>query len=128
MATKRVLLIDDEDDVRQLAQISLERIGGFEVLVARSGEEGIAMALEQRPDAILLDARMAAMDGAQTLERLRERPQTADIPVVFLTGSVQAHERERFLSLGAVAVLNKPFDPMALAQEVRDAFGWPDAG
>ena len=125
---EKVLIVDDEDDIRELARISLERVGGLEVVVASSGEEGIAMATAEQPDAVLLDAMMPGIDGPQTLERLKANAATAQIPVVFLTGSVQEFERDRFTALGAVAILPKPFDPMTLAKDLRACLGWPDSG
>ena len=122
--SQKVLIIDDEDDIRELARISLERVGGLRVIVASSGEQGIAFAAAEQPDAVLLDAMMPGIDGPQTLERLKADPATAQIPVVFLTGSVQEIERERFLGLGARAILAKPFDPMTLAQDLRACLGW----
>jgi CheY-like chemotaxis protein len=120
----RVLIVDDEEDIRELARISLERVGGLEVLSASSGEEGITVALAEHPDAILLDAMMPGLDGPQTLERLKANGATAAIPVVFLTGSVQEIEREGFISLGAAGILPKPFDPMKLAEQLRTCLGW----
>jgi CheY-like chemotaxis protein len=122
---QKVLIVDDEDDVRELARISLERVGGLEVVVASSGEEGIAVAAAEQPDAVLLDAMMPGIDGPQTLERLKADAATAQIPVVFLTGSVQEFERDHFMSLGAKAILPKPFDPMTLANDLRACLGWP---
>jgi CheY-like chemotaxis protein len=124
---EKVLIVDDEDDIRELARISLERVGGLEVVVASSGEEGVAMATSEQPDAVLLDAMMPGIDGPQTLERLKANAATAQIPVVFLTGSVQEFERDRFTALGAVAILPKPFDPMTLAKDLRACLGWPDS-
>jgi CheY-like chemotaxis protein len=122
---EKVLIVDDEDDIRELARISLERVGGLDVVVASSGEQGIAMATSEQPDAVLLDAMMPGIDGPQTLERLKANAATARIPVVFLTGSVQEFERDRFTALGAVAILPKPFDPMTLADDLRACLGWP---
>jgi CheY-like chemotaxis protein len=124
---QKVLIVDDEDDIRELARISLERVGGLQVVVASSGEEGIAVATREQPDAVLLDAMMPGMDGPETLERLKADAATAPIPVVFLTGSVQEFERDRFMSLGAEAILPKPFDPMTLANDLRACLGWPAA-
>ena len=122
----KVLIVDDEDDIRELARIALERVGGLRVVAAGSGEEALALAASEQPDAILLDAHMPGIDGTQTLERLRADPATAAIPVAFLTGSVQMAEMEQFKSLGAVAVLPKPFDPMTLAKQLARAVGWDD--
>lgn len=122
--SQKVLIVDDEDDIRELARISLERVGGMQVVVASSGEEGIALAASEQPDAIVLDAMMPGMDGPQTLERLKADSGTAAIPVVFLTGSIQEAERDRFTGLGALGVLPKPFDPMQLAAQLRECLGW----
>lgn len=122
---QKVLIIDDEDDIRELARISLERVGGLRVVAAASGHEGLALAAAERPDAILLDAMMPGIDGPQTLERLKHDAATSAIPVVFLTGSVQTAERDRFRALGAAGCLAKPFDPMTLADQLRDCLGWP---
>jgi CheY-like chemotaxis protein len=125
---QKVLIVDDEDDIRELARISLERVGGMQVVVASSGEEALALAGSEQPDAILLDARMPGMDGPETLKGLKADGATASIPVVFLTGSVQEFERSHFMSLGAVEVMAKPFDPMKLAGELRECLGWDGAG
>jgi CheY-like chemotaxis protein len=123
---KRVLIIDDEDDIREVAQVSLELVGGWEVLTASSGTEGIQRAQAEQPDAILLDVMMPGLDGPTTFERLQAEPSTRGIPVLLLTAKVQSAERARFDSLGVQGVLSKPFDPMKLASEVAEALGWPD--
>ena len=122
--TKRVLIIDDEDDIREVAQVSLELVGGWEVVTARSGREGIQRAQTEHPDAILLDVMMPGLDGPTTFERLQADPLTHDIPVLLLTAKVQTADRARFESLGVQGVLSKPFDPMRLAAEVAEALGW----
>lgn len=121
---QKVLIVDDEDDIRELARISLERVGGLRVVAAASGEEAIALAAAEMPDAIVLDAMMPGVDGPETLKRLKADPSTAAIPVVFLTGSVQEVERDRFTALGAVGIMGKPFDPMQLANQLRATLGW----
>ncbi|HEX2202055.1 MAG TPA: response regulator [Longimicrobium sp.] len=123
--TRRILVVDDEDDIREVAQLSLEMVAGWEVLAARSGAEGVEMAREHTPDAILLDVMMPDMDGPTTFRRLRDDPATAGIPVILLTAKVQAADRERFAGLGVDAVLTKPFDPMELAHQVSEALRWP---
>src|SRR5689334_22271478 len=82
---KRILIVDDEDDIREVAQVSLELVGHYEVLTAARGTDGVARARTDRPDAILLDVMMPELDGPATLARLRADPATRDIPVVFLT-------------------------------------------
>ena len=121
---RRVVLVDDEDDIRLVARASLERLAGWQVYPASSGAEGVALAKAERPDAIVLDVMMPGMDGPATLAELRSDPATADIPVVFLTAKVQAAERRRLEELGAAGVVAKPFDPMTLAAELAAAFGW----
>jgi len=125
MATpKRILIVDDEDDIREVAQVSLELVGGYEVLTASSGRAGVERARGAQPDAILLDVMMPAMDGPATLVALRADPRTRDIPVVILTAKTHAAERQRLGQLGAAAILTKPFDPLKLAGDVAKALDW----
>lgn len=120
----RVLIIDDEDDIREVAAMSLETVAGWEVMVANSGAQGLTRAAMYKPDAILLDVMMPGMDGPTTFRELRKNPATASIPVLFLTAKVQAADRARFSDLGIQAVLVKPFDPMTLPTQVANALGW----
>lgn len=115
----KALVIDDEEDVRFVAELSLGRVGGMTVLVASNGAEGLALARSERPDVILLDMMMPDMDGVATFQALRESSECATIPVVFLTAKAMAPEIESMKDLGAKAVILKPFDPMTLAAEIR---------
>ena len=126
MATmsRRILIVDDEDDIREVAQMSLEMVAGWEVIPARSGDEGVRLAAERRPDAILLDVMMPGMDGPATAALLRGRAETAAIPIILLTAKVQPADRRRLESLGVAGVLAKPFDPMELANQVSAVLGW----
>jgi CheY-like chemotaxis protein len=124
--SRRILIVDDEDDIREVAQLSLEMVAGWEVIPARSGEEGLRLAAEERPDAILLDVMMPDMDGPTTFRRLRDDPATASIPVILLTAKVQPADLRRFDGLGVEGVLSKPFDPMELARQISDTLGWPE--
>jgi CheY-like chemotaxis protein len=117
----KILIIDDEDDIRKIAKLSLGRVGGMEVVEAGSGAEGVKKAAAERPDAILLDVMMPGIDGPATLALLRAGEITSKIPVMFLTAKAMAAEIERLKALGAVAVLTKPFDPMKLPSEVKAA-------
>jgi CheY-like chemotaxis protein len=119
----KILVIDDEDDIRRILRLALERVGGMEVVDAASGMEGIARAVADAPDAILLDVMMPDHDGPETLGLLRADPRTAGIPVIFLTAKAMAAEVERLRALGAAGVLTKPFDPMSLAANVRAILG-----
>jgi two-component system, OmpR family, response regulator len=115
----KVLIIDDDEDIRVISGLSLSRVGGMTVVAAGGGAEGIRKAHDERPDVILLDMMMPAMDGPTTLAALREQPSTATIPVIFLTCKVVGAEVERLKGLGAVGVLTKPFDPRTLAADVK---------
>ena len=121
---RRILIVDDEPDIREVARVSLEAIGGHEVIDAASGAEALVAAERERPDAILLDVMMPGLDGPSTFARLQENWATRDIPVIMLTAKVQATDRARLAQLGVAAVLSKPFDPMSLADEVASVLGW----
>ncbi|HLJ76698.1 MAG TPA: response regulator [Acidobacteriaceae bacterium] len=124
---RRILIIDDEDDIRAVAALSLETVAGWEVYTASSGAVGIMKAQEERPDAILLDVMMPVMDGPTTFRELRTKPETAGIPVILLTAKVGQADQKRFSDLGVASVMFKPFDPMTLAKEIADVLGWKDA-
>jgi CheY-like chemotaxis protein len=124
---RRILIIDDEDDIREVAALSLESIAGWKVTLASSGSEGLAMAEADPPDAILMDVMMPAMDGPTTFKEMQKSPQLARIPVVLLTAKVQGVDQRRFAGLGVAAVLFKPFDPLTLAEQMSAALGWNEA-
>ena len=119
----RVLIVDDEPDIRLIAELSLRRVGGWDVASAGSGGEAVALASAYLPDVILLDVMMPTMDGPMTLFRLRQQPTLAAVPVIFITARAQRHEVERYRELGAVGVIVKPFDPMSLPGEIRRLVG-----
>lgn len=121
---RRILIIDDEDDIREVAALSLETVAGWEVETASSGALGLARAPEYQPDAVLLDVMMPGMDGPTTFRELRKNPATAHIPVVLLTAKVQSNDQRRFADLGVEAILFKPFDPLTLATQIANALGW----
>ena len=120
----RILIIDDEDDIREVAALSLETVAGWEVVVASSGAQGLVRAAEYNPDAILLDVMMPGMDGPATFRELCKNPLTANIPVLLLTAKVQSNDQKRFADLGVRAVLVKPFDPLTLSTQIADVLGW----
>jgi CheY-like chemotaxis protein len=126
MANRRVLLIDDEDDVREVAQISLEMVANWDVTTARSGAEGVALAASDQPDAIVLDVMMPGMDGSATFSHLQANPATRHIPVVLLTAKILDPITDRF-ALEVATIIPKPFDPMRLPGQIASALGWsPD--
>ncbi len=123
---RRILIIDDEDDIREVAALSLEATAGWQILTARSGAEGIAVATAQRPDAILMDVMMPGVDGPTTFRTMQTIPAIVDIPVILLTAKVQGIDQRRFANLGVAAVLFKPFDPLTLAQQISEVLDWKD--
>ncbi|NJL21577.1 MAG: response regulator [Leptolyngbyaceae cyanobacterium SM1_3_5] len=124
MAAKRVLVIDDEDDIREIAQMSLEIMAGLDVCVARSSREGLNLAESEQPDAILLDVMMPDMDGVATFQQLQANPATQHIPVILLTAKVQVSDQRRFADLGVKAMIAKPFKPAKLAEQILQVLGW----
>src|SRR5258708_35903588 len=106
---------EDEDDIREVGQWSLEMVAGWRVLTASSGAEGLVRAEAEQPDVILLDCMMPQMDGPTTFIKLQAGAATTHIPVVMLTAKTQAADLRQLLSLGVRGVLAKPFDPMQLA-------------
>jgi len=118
----RILYAEDEPDIREVALMALEAIGGFTVMACGSGQEALDKAVEFKPDIILLDVMMPNLDGPSTLLRLKELQALVDVPVVFMTAKVQPKEVEDLISLGAMAVIPKPFDPMTLADQIRDVW------
>lgn len=116
---QRILYVEDEPDIQEVARLALEMVGGFTVKVCSSGEEALQEAEAFAPDMILLDVMMPGMDGPSTLKALRERAALAEVPVAFMTAKVQPQEVAQYRALGALDVIAKPFDPMQLANQVR---------
>jgi CheY-like chemotaxis protein len=121
---RRILIIDDEDDIREVASLSLEATAGWEVLTASSGAQGIEVAAAQQPDAILMDVMMPGADGPTIFRQMQQNPAIAHIPVILLTAKVQGVDKRRFADLGVAAVLFKPFDPLTLARQIVEALQW----
>jgi CheY-like chemotaxis protein len=118
--SRRLLLVDDDEAIRTIASISLERVGGWTVIAAESGRAALEAAQDDGPfDAVLMDVMMPGLDGPSTLERMRAGVLAPQVPVIFLTAKVGEAERERLVSLGAKGVIAKPFDPMALPEELE---------
>jgi two-component system, OmpR family, response regulator len=124
MNVKQILIIDDEADIREIAKMSLNITKQWTVLTAASGYEGVAIAAEQQPDAILLDIVMPEIDGLTTLKTLKDHPKTQSIPVIMLTATGNIATQKRYAELGAKAVLTKPFDPGMLGDQISEALNW----
>ncbi len=114
----KILYVEDEPDIQAVAQLALEAVGGFTVKICSSGQEALANVEAFAPDLILLDVMMPGMDGPTTLQALRQLPAIAETPVCFMTAKVQPQEIAQYRALGALDVIPKPFDPMALSSQV----------
>jgi CheY-like chemotaxis protein len=126
MANRRILVIDDEDGIREIIQICLEAVAGWQVFTAASGSEGLANAQSTLPDAILLDVMMPDMDGPTTFRRLRANALTQDIPTILLTAKAKISEQQQFINLGVTGVITKPFKAQDLVDQMRAILGWKD--
>ncbi len=116
---QRITYVEDEPDIREVARIGLETLGGFDVDVCASGQEAVERAPKFHPDLVLLDVMMPGMDGVETFQALRKIPRLARTPIVFMTAKAQPKEVERYTALGCAGVIVKPFDPVTLPEQVR---------
>jgi CheY-like chemotaxis protein len=121
---KRILIIDDEDRIREVVAMCLTTMADWETVEAGSGAEGLLCAESVQPDAILLDMSMPEMDGAMTFRKLQENPATQSIPVILLTAKVQPAERSQFAQMGVAGLIPKPFNPIELPQQISALLGW----
>jgi CheY-like chemotaxis protein len=121
---KRVLVVDDEEDIRDVASASLELTHGWEILTAGSGMEAVQKATGESPDAILLDVMMPDLDGPGTFRMLQGDELTRAIPVILLTAKVQSADKQKYLHLGVDGVIAKPFDPMTLGGQIAEILQW----
>lgn len=120
---RRVMLVDDDPDIRFVAEIALARVGGWAVDVMASGLAALTALADpdrERPDVVLLDVTMPEMDGPAVIKLLRQLPGLGDLPVIFMTAKIQTHEVAGYLALGALGVIHKPFDAMGLPELVRE--------
>lgn len=116
---ERILCVEDEADIQAVIQVALEMVGGLQAKLCATGQQALDELATFGPDLILLDVMLPGMDGLSTLRALRARPDTAEIPVIFMTARVQPAEVAEFMAMGALAVIAKPFDPMTLARELE---------
>ncbi|WP_370401960.1 response regulator [Sulfitobacter sp. JB4-11] len=119
----KLLHVEDDADIREIAKMALDLSGEFEVVQCESGEDALTTVPGYLPDVVLLDMMMPGMTGKQTLEKMREIPEMAHVPAIFMTARAQQAEMEELRSLGAAEVISKPFDPMSLADQVKVAIG-----
>ncbi len=116
---KRILYVEDEADIRAVAEIALEAVGGFELKACSSGQEALTEVTDFGPDLLLLDVMMPGMDGPTTLAALRKLPELSETPAIFMTAKVQPEEVAALKKSGVLDVITKPFDPMGLAEQIR---------
>ena len=124
MNQKVILVIDDDDGIREVTQICLEAIAGWGVIAAASGEEGLTLAHTHQPDAILLDVMMPHLDGVATFERLQIREETKKIPTILLTAKAKISEQRQYHNLGVTGVIIKPFEPYDLVAKIKSFLSW----
>ncbi len=124
MSSKRILVVDNEPSIQEVAQICLETVAGWDVILASSGLEGIATAEREQPDAILLDVMMPDLDGLATFGKLQANVATRSIPVILLTAKVQTSDFQHYTELGIRSAIAKPFSPLELAQQIATILDW----
>lgn len=124
MSSKCLLIIDDEVDIREIAKLGLTITKQWEILTASSGQEGIDLAVQTSPDAILLDLIMPGIGGIETLKSLKSNPKTAHIPIIFLTATAKLVMKPEYANWGAKGILVKPFDPGLLGDQVEQLLAW----
>jgi DNA-binding response OmpR family regulator len=120
----RVLVVDDDEVIRQLIAVNLT-LEGFEVVTAVDGKDCLEKVIEADPDVITLDVMMPRLDGWVTATQLRRNPETAGIKVVLITARAQEDDRSRGRQIGVDAYLTKPFDPAEMIRVVRELAGAP---
>ncbi|MEG4943891.1 response regulator [Microcoleus sp. F4-D5] len=127
MIGKQILIVDDQEHLRELIQLCLEDLAGWNTLLAESGEECLQILQTERPNAILLDLSMPEMDGFAVYDRLQSDPVTRSIPVILLTARVMSNDMAEFTKMGVAGVIRKPFEPITLPGKVAEILGWDDS-
>ncbi|MBE9046010.1 response regulator [Pleurocapsales cyanobacterium LEGE 10410] len=118
--SKNILIIDDEDDVKEIAQMGLEMAADWNVITASSGQAGLELAETRQPEVILLDLMMPEWDGKQTLKQLKSNQHTATIPVILMTAKTQSAIASELMELDLAGVITKPFRPLELPKQITD--------
>lgn len=116
---ERILMVEDEADIQKIAALALEAVGGFTVRMCSSGRQAVACAVDFQPDLMLLDVLMPGMDGPATLYALRELPELAATPVIFMTARAQPQQIQEYQAMGSIGIIVKPFDAMRLASDIK---------
>jgi CheY-like chemotaxis protein len=124
VTARTVLVVDDDDSIREIAEIALELVGGLQVLTASGGVEALELTRKHLPDAVLMDVMMPDMDGLTTFRHMQDEEAIRHVPVILVTAKVQVGERQVWDGLAISGVISKPFDPMTLATQVGEMLGW----
>ncbi|HHP7244026.1 MAG TPA: response regulator [Elainellaceae cyanobacterium] len=119
-----ILIVDDEERIREVVRACLEDLGGWKTLTAKSGQDGLISVEARKIDAILLDVSMPDMDGLQFFEQLRKQFDTRPIPVILLTAKMLPSDRTRFSEMGVAGIITKPFNPVLLHDQIAAILGW----
>lgn len=127
-ALKKILYVEDDIDIAMVAKLTLEAVGGFEVLHCESGQDALEAFPTFSPQLVLVDVMMPRMNGIQMLANLRHLPKGKDAPIIFMTARAQTHEQADYLRLGALGVVVKPFDPMTLSDTIRQLWEVRESG
>ena len=122
--SKKILVVEDEDGLREIIQFSLEAAAGWDVIATASGQEGITRAIAEQPDAILLDVMMPDMDGIETFQKLQANALTRSIPTIFLTAKARSNERQEFMKLGVSGIITKPIKAQDLIAQIQSILRW----
>lgn len=117
---ERILYAEDEADIREVAMLALESLGGYSLKVCQTGLEAVAEIAGFNPQLLLFDVMMPELDGPGALKKIREIEAFSNTPIIFMTAKVQPTEVQKYLDMGAADVIAKPFDPMTLAERIRD--------
>ncbi len=120
---KKILHIEDEEDIREIAKMVLELMGGFEVRQAACGTDALEIVEEFAPDLLLVDVQMPGMTGPETLKAIRALPGLETIPAIFMTAKLVGSEAEAMMQPADLGVIGKPFDPNTLPEEIRALWG-----
>tara|TARA_B100000315_G_scaffold206155_1_gene200425 strand:+ start:76 stop:459 length:384 start_codon:yes stop_codon:yes gene_type:complete len=126
LASVRVLLVDDDEHIREVTQLSLEATMGWEVVPVSSGPEALNQLASDRFSVILLDVQMPGMDGPTTFGKIREIPSAVNVPVLLLTAKTQRSDLITYEKAGVDGTIQKPFDPMTLGSQMAEMLGWPE--
>lgn len=128
MAAPTVLVVDDDENIRELTKLALETVCGWQVLTADGGFSAIEMCRQHQPDAVLLDRMMPDMDGLTTFENLQADQATREIPVILFTAKGRPGERQEWEDTGIRGMIAKPYNPMTLGERVSEILHWSEAG